>query len=155
MSRLRGRDRLLSIHPAAAGSARPGAAGGRFPASGETTRPGTGPAGLSHRTVTNDPAGGELRQPDVTENVTAADPLAELQALVAEYESATARARNYGSSRFADLFYWAAKELLPSVEPLSAERAAQIEDMLRRADYGPGPARALAGSRPRHLRAVD
>jgi len=127
MSRHRDRDRLPSIHPAAAGSARPGAAGGRPPASGETTRPGAGPA----------------------------DPLAGLQALVAEYAAASARERNYGSSRFADLFYWAARELLPFVEPLEAARAAQFADMLRRAEYGPGPARALAGSRPRHLRAVD
>jgi hypothetical protein len=82
------------------------------------------------------------------------DPLDALQALVAEYEAASARERNYGSSRFADLFYWAVRELLPSVKPLSAARAAQIEDILRRAEYGPGPARALAGSRPRHLRAI-
>jgi hypothetical protein len=82
------------------------------------------------------------------------DPLAELQALVAEYAAATPRQRNYGSARFADLFYWAVVELLPDVEPLTAARAAQIEAMLRRAEYGPGPARALAGRR-RHLRTID
>ena len=124
MSRHRDPDHT-SIH-LAAGDARAGAAGDRPPASGQTAAPGTGPA----------------------------DPLAELRALVTEYEAASARERNYGSSRFADLFYWAVKELLPFVEPLPSGRAAQFEEMLRRARYGPGPARALAGTRPGHLRAV-
>jgi hypothetical protein len=137
MSRHRNRDRCQPIQGSASPATRAGAAGDRPPASGETTAPGTGPAGVP---IT--PHRGAIR-----------DPLADLQALVAEYGAASARERNYGSSRFADLFYWAVKELLP--EPLPAGRAAQIEEILRRAEYGPGPARALAGSRPRHLRAVD
>jgi hypothetical protein len=85
-----------------------------------------------------------------------ADPLAGAQALIAEWAALPAREQNYQSSRFADLFYRALRELAASCAPLQEEHARQLADIMRRAQYGDGPARALAAQeRPRHLRAVD
>jgi hypothetical protein len=84
-----------------------------------------------------------------------ADPLTEAQALTARYEALSRRDRNYRSAIYADLLCDVLKRLAASCTPLREERAREMADILRRAEYGDGPASALAAQeRTRHLRAV-
>jgi hypothetical protein len=78
------------------------------------------------------------------------DPMEGLKALVAEYAAASNRERNYGSSRFANLFWSYLTELMPVIEQRRADQWARTEAAIDRffaaADGLPPP--------PPHLRAI-
>jgi hypothetical protein len=79
------------------------------------------------------------------------DAMADLCALVAEYTAASNRERNYGSSRFANLFWSYLTDLMPVIEQRRADRHDELEAMMRRvlaADNGLPPP-------PPGLRAID
>jgi hypothetical protein len=82
-----------------------------------------------------------------------ADPLEAARDLIAAYEALPHRDRNYRSKIYADLFCDALGKLAASCTPLREEAARQLAEIMRRAEYGDGPARALA-QRDRHLRPV-
>jgi hypothetical protein len=83
------------------------------------------------------------------------DPLQEARALVAAYEALSHRDRNYRSKTYADLLHRALADLVSSCTPLRAEVADQFVQMLRRAEYGDGPAAAIsAQDRQRRLKLV-
>jgi hypothetical protein len=70
------------------------------------------------------------------------DPLDALRQLTAEYEAATNQQRNHGSCRFAHLFYSYVSDLLPVMERRRDDRAAELEEILRRASLPPEVAAA-------------
>jgi hypothetical protein len=70
------------------------------------------------------------------------DPMERLKALTEEYTAASNAERNYGSSRFANQFWWCLTEVLPAIEErhakISEERLQQFKDILDRAYGQPG-----------------
>jgi hypothetical protein len=77
------------------------------------------------------------------------DPLAEARAALAGYAALSNRERNYQSAMYADLFSCVLADLVASCTPLRAEVAAQAEDILRRASYGPAAKAMTARTRLR------
>ena len=83
------------------------------------------------------------------------DPLEAARALVAEYEAASAAERNYRSAAYASMMCTALRELAAACTPLREEAARQLADIMLRAEYGDGPARALAAQDRHGLYAVN
>ena len=82
------------------------------------------------------------------------DPLEKLRDLVEEYTAATRRERNYGSDRFAHLFWCYLTDLRGVLEQRQADYWAEMEAAMTRRFHGPGAAAAIAAQRKPRLRPV-